>query len=134
MASIAYITDAKLLDNHRLNQNRTMNFWRISTNTNFSKFGIGGLVFFLSKNKEHLSINKEKAFEYYLRSSEKGDYISQYNVAICYLNGVGVERNTVKAFYYANISASKNYELIMHYIDFLSAISAIFASLSLVSP
>lgn len=54
--------------------------------------------------------NKEKAFEYYLRSSEKGDYISQYNVAICYLNGVGVERNTVKAFYYANISASQNYE------------------------
>ena len=60
MASIAYITDGKLLDNHRLNQNKTMNFWRLSTNTNFSEFGIGGLVFFLSKNKEHLSSKKEK--------------------------------------------------------------------------
>lgn len=60
MSSIAYITDGKLLENHRLNQNNTMNFWRISTNTNFSNFGIGGLVFFLSKNKEHLSFNKEK--------------------------------------------------------------------------
>lgn len=60
MASIAYITDAKLLENHRLNQNRTMNFWRLSTNTNFSEFGIGGLVFFLSKNKEYLSVNREK--------------------------------------------------------------------------
>lgn len=60
MASIAYITDSKLLDNHRLNQNKTMNFWRLSTNTNFKEFGIGGLVFFLSKNKEHISANKEK--------------------------------------------------------------------------
>lgn len=60
MASIAYVTDSKLLDNHRLNQNKTMNFWRLSTNTNFKEFGIGGLVFFLSKNKEHMSANKEK--------------------------------------------------------------------------
>ncbi|MDO5440224.1 MAG: hypothetical protein Q4F12_01660 [Erysipelotrichaceae bacterium] len=60
MASIAYITDGKLLDNHRLNQNKTMNFWRLSTKTNFTEFGIGGLVFFLSKNKEHLSSKKEK--------------------------------------------------------------------------
>lgn len=60
MASIAYITDGKLLDNHRLNQRKSINFWRLSTNTNFKEFGIGGLVFFLSKNKDHLSINKEK--------------------------------------------------------------------------
>lgn len=60
MASIAYITDAKLLENHRLYQNRTMNFWRLSTNTNFKEFGIGGLIFFLSKDKKHLSLNKEK--------------------------------------------------------------------------
>lgn len=60
MASIAYITDGKLLDNHRLNQRKSINFWRLSTNTNFKEFGIGGLVFFLSKNKEHLSSTKEK--------------------------------------------------------------------------
>lgn len=60
MASIAYIADSKLLENHRLNQNKSMNFWRLSTNTNFKEFGIGGLLFFLSKNKEHLSSKKEK--------------------------------------------------------------------------
>lgn len=60
MSSIAYITDHKMLDNHRLNQNKTMNFWRLSTRINFNNFGIGGLVFFLSKNKEHLNEKKEK--------------------------------------------------------------------------
>lgn len=60
MSSIAYITDSKLLENHRLYQNKTMNFWRLSTNTNFTDFGIGSLVFFLSKDKEHLSSKREK--------------------------------------------------------------------------
>ena len=60
MASIAYITDYKMLDNHRLNQNKTMNFWRLSSRVNFTDFGIGGLVFFLSKNKEHQNNKKEK--------------------------------------------------------------------------
>ena len=60
MASIAYITDHKMLDNHRLNQNKTMNFWRLSSRVNFTDFGIGGLVFFLSKNKEHQNNKKEK--------------------------------------------------------------------------
>ena len=60
MSSIAYISDYKMLDNHRLNQNKTMNFWRLSTRVNFTNFGVGGLVFFLSKNKEHQSNKKEK--------------------------------------------------------------------------
>ena len=54
--------------------------------------------------------NKEKAFEFYLRSAKYGDYISQYNVAICYLNGVGVEKNLEKAFNFAYESAVQNYE------------------------
>ena len=41
--------------------------------------------------------NKEKAFEFYLKSARFGDYISQYNVAICYLNGVGIEKDVDKA-------------------------------------
>ena len=60
MSSIAYITDSKLLELHRLNNHKTMNFWRLSNNNNFSEFSIGDLVFFLSKNKEHLK-GKEKA-------------------------------------------------------------------------
>ena len=60
MSSIAYVTDYKMLDNLRLNEKKTMNFWRLSTKTNFSDFKEGDLLFFLSKNKDHLSSNKEK--------------------------------------------------------------------------
>ena len=59
MSAIAYITDSKMLELHRLNNHRTMNFWRLSNNINFSDFHIGDLVFFLSKDKEHMK-NKEK--------------------------------------------------------------------------
>ncbi len=53
MTAIAYITDTKMLENHRILRNDTMNFWRLSTNINFSDFKIGDLVFFLSKDKIH---------------------------------------------------------------------------------
>lgn len=53
MTAIAYITDTKMLENHRILRNNTMNFWRLSTNINFSDFKIGDLVFFLSKDKIH---------------------------------------------------------------------------------
>lgn len=59
MSSIAYVTDSKMLELHRLNNNSAMNFWRLSNNINFSDFSIGDLVFFLSKDKE-LANKKEK--------------------------------------------------------------------------
>ena len=59
MAAIAYITDSKMLELHRLNGHKTINFWRISTNTNFSDFMEGDLVFFLSKDKEHRKGNEK---------------------------------------------------------------------------
>lgn len=59
MASIAYITDSKMLELHRLNKHKTMNFWRLSNKINFSDFKPGDLVFFLSKDKEHQN-KKEK--------------------------------------------------------------------------
>ncbi len=59
MASIAYITDPKLLEYHRLNQNHEMNFWRLATNFHFSAFQNGDLLFFLSKDKEYQR-HKEK--------------------------------------------------------------------------
>lgn len=59
MSSIAYITDSKLLELHRLNNHKTMNFWRLSNKVNFSDFFINDLVFFLSKDKEHMK-GKEK--------------------------------------------------------------------------
>ena len=59
MSAIAYVTDSKMLELHRLNNHKTMNFWRLSANTGFSDFGEGDLVFFLSKDKEHRK-KKEK--------------------------------------------------------------------------
>lgn len=59
MSAIAYITDSKMLELHRLNAHKTMNFWRLSTKNNFSNFEKGDLVFFLSKDKEFIK-NKEK--------------------------------------------------------------------------
>ena len=59
MSAIAYITDSKMLELHRLNAHKTMNFWRLSNNINFSDFRVGDLVFYLSKDKEHMN-QKEK--------------------------------------------------------------------------
>ena len=59
MSAIAYITDPKLLEYHRINVNKEMNFWRISSKTTFSSFDVGDLVFFLSKDKDLIK-DKEK--------------------------------------------------------------------------
>ncbi|MBQ6334669.1 MAG: hypothetical protein IJI46_06350 [Erysipelotrichaceae bacterium] len=53
MSAIAYITDSKMLELHRLNNHKTINFWRPSGNINFTDFREGDLLFFLSKDKEH---------------------------------------------------------------------------------
>lgn len=59
MSAIAYITDSKMLELHRLNNHKTMNFWRLSNKVNFSDFNEGDLVFFLSKDKEHKNKNEK---------------------------------------------------------------------------
>ena len=69
MSAIAYITDSKMLELHRLNNSETMNFWRPSINVNFSDFGVGDLVFFLSKDKDQKK-NKEKGIVGFGRTKE----------------------------------------------------------------
>lgn len=59
MSAIAYITDSRMLELHRLNANKTMNFWRLSTKITFSDFDKGDIVFFLSKDKDYIR-DKEK--------------------------------------------------------------------------
>ena len=59
MSAIAYVTDSKMLELHRLNSHKTMNFRRLSNNINFSDFTEGDLVFFLSKDKEHRQKNEK---------------------------------------------------------------------------
>ena len=52
MSSIAYVTDNKMIEYHRLNGNRSFNFWRISSSIRFSDFNEGDLLFFLAKGTE----------------------------------------------------------------------------------
>lgn len=59
MSAIAYITDSKLLQHHRLNANKTMNFWRVSSTLSFSDFKEDDLLFFLSKDKEHMRLGEK---------------------------------------------------------------------------
>ncbi len=52
MAAIAYVSDDKMLDYHRVNGNQEIVFWRLSTKK-FSSFQKGDLLFFLSKGSEN---------------------------------------------------------------------------------
>lgn len=58
MASIAYISDSNMLEYHRLNGNKTIVFWRISSK-NFSDFAVGDLLFFLSKDQQFSRKNEK---------------------------------------------------------------------------
>ncbi len=57
MATVAYITDKKMIEYHRLNGNQTMNFWRPSSSKKMADFHKGDLLFFLSKSSDR---KKEK--------------------------------------------------------------------------
>lgn len=52
MASIAYVTDKHMIEFHRLNGNKMMNFWRPSSQKKFVDFFEGDLLFFLAKGSE----------------------------------------------------------------------------------
>ncbi|NLC97026.1 MAG: hypothetical protein GX675_05615 [Erysipelotrichaceae bacterium] len=53
MSSIVYVTDNKMIEYHRLNGNTTMNFWRLSSQKQFSNFVKGDLLFFYVKERIH---------------------------------------------------------------------------------
>lgn len=58
MSSIAYATDEKMIEYHRLCGNRTINFWRLSSKKDFTDFHKGDLLFFYAKSQH----SKEKGF------------------------------------------------------------------------
>lgn len=68
MSSIAYVSDEKMLDYHRVNANSSMNFWRLSLR-NFERFTIGDLLFFIDKRNPH-PITKEKGIIGFGRASQ----------------------------------------------------------------
>ena len=47
-----------------------------------------------------------KAFELYTLSANQGNADAQYNLAICYENGDGVEKDMTKAFELYTLSAN----------------------------
>lgn len=49
MSSIAYVTDEKMLEYHRLCRNRTILFWRLSSKKNFRDFKKGDILFFFAR-------------------------------------------------------------------------------------
>ena len=74
MSSIAYVTDEKMLEFHRLYRNRTIIFWRLSSKKKFSDFRKGDLLFFYSRP----AAGKKKAFVGYAHySSTKRLSLSQ---------------------------------------------------------
>ena len=58
MSSIAYVTDRKMIDYHRLCGNTTMNFWRLSAGKEFTDFHRGDLLFFYTRM--HLKNSRER--------------------------------------------------------------------------
>lgn len=65
MSSIAYVTDEKMIEFHRLSRNRTIVFWRLSTKKKFSDFRKGDLLFFYART----ALSKKKAFVGYAHFS-----------------------------------------------------------------
>ena len=51
MSSIAYVTDERMLEYHRLCRNKTILFWRISSKKKFADFRKGDLLFFFAKSQ-----------------------------------------------------------------------------------
>ncbi len=69
MSSIVYITDRQMIEYHRLNGNRTMNFWRPGSIRKVKDFHPGDLLFFLAKGTER-GIVREKGIVGYGRYKE----------------------------------------------------------------
>ena len=49
MSSIAYVTDEKMIEYHRLCGNRRINFWRLTSHKEFTNFHPGELLFFYTR-------------------------------------------------------------------------------------
>lgn len=59
-------------------------------------------------NMYHEHGENKKAFEFYLKASEMGDAMAQYDLARCYEEGVGVDVDECKAFYWMYKAAEQH--------------------------
>lgn len=58
------------------------------------------------KNYENNSLN---AVEWYLKLANQGHVVAQYNLGVCYQNGIGKEKNFTKAFFWFLKAAHQGY-------------------------
>ena len=65
---------------------------------------LGDLYLFGEQDNE---VDYKKAFYWYKKAADQGDAKSQYNLAIMYLNGYGIEMNKSKAVEYYRKSAEQ---------------------------
>ncbi len=67
-----------------------------------------------------IEYDEDKAFEYYLMSSDAGDSKAPRYVGLCYQDGVGVEADEEKALEYFKLAADRNDSTgIVYYADYL---------------
>ena len=52
----------------------------------------------------------QKAAEWYTKAAQQGLDVAQYNLGICYVNGMGVDRNLQKAIEWFTKAAEQGYE------------------------
>lgn len=71
MSSIAYITDKQMIEYHRLNGNRNINFWRPTTLKSFMQFSEGDYLFFLAKGTEKGQLREKGIVGYGRLTKEK---------------------------------------------------------------
>ncbi len=58
------------------------------------------------ENYENNSLN---AVEWYLKLANQGHVVAQYNLGVCYQNGIGKEKNFTKAFFWFLKAAHQGY-------------------------
>lgn len=107
MSAIAYVTDAKMLEIHRIDRRHRANFWRLSSQNNFRDFQEGDLLFFLSKDKK-CQRKKEKGIVGYGRAVR----FNEASVAVMWKRyGVANGYDTLMDFKNAIQKVSKDHQL-----------------------
>lgn len=112
MASIAYITDGKMMEFHRLNGNQTMNFWRLSSQKQFAHFYPGDYLFFLAKGSEKKTTKEKGIIGYGKFQSAKSMSLTQMWNHYETLNGFASKQEFKEAV--KKVSKNKQIPKVMH--------------------
>lgn len=79
-----------------------------------------GAIYFSRTNQEFSRVitkDNKKAFNYFLQASEKGHPSAQHNLAVCYLKGLGVDKDSEKAEYWFRKALKNGEESALEWID-----------------